>query len=200
MDVLSYIVNHATTGMTFYQMAESLNNNRLTEYVNRKAQYMSSSAVYTHSVLALSQDPGEFLPFSAYDDKGGYCETSINDEFIIMIFEKYVNDHRAEMNTMWESIPVSPVLSMDNTFNISKRVVEYDRNSKLYIKNNKTSYLFTMGCDNTIQDYCPAIGSQGDYHRAALTRIVDKCKRQQCDLPKHIVVDTCCESRPLIQR
>jgi hypothetical protein len=117
-DVLQILLDDTVTPKSFDDILFGLTALRRTRYLQQRTVYEVACAHYR-----LKNEGADTTTYSAIDDVHGYNENLAEptSQYLIDVLKAYVHEHEKFMTTAFDSIPTFPVISLDHTFNISKR-------------------------------------------------------------------------------
>ena len=105
-----------------------------------------------------------FEDFSCLDSIQGFNEVLQPDvELIIEIFKLFVGTKAQEIDDFLDAVPIPPVLSMDHTFNVMKRTIDYNSEFKEYVAVENTALHVIMGGAGEVLTYSECVGTQASF-------------------------------------
>ena len=119
-EMFTYILNDALTPKSFEDIQAGIKAFRSRRYLQKRTEYEAAIDYYCKRH---NMSTSGFPEFSAIDDKKGYNEEPNVPtlKFLYDVFKGYVNDHKQFLLTAFDDVVPFPVMSIDHTFNVSKR-------------------------------------------------------------------------------
>ena len=175
IDVLNFIVNGATTSMSFSSIKSLLSTKRIDFYQNCMLKYYTSvdlelklgklNTLFTSSVNLETSEIKKNV-FSDMDDPMGFNDVdTMTENYIREVFQEYIENRKEIIEAYMNNSIVHPVQSMDHTFNVAKKTIKVSKTSitktitKDGIENN--GLLFMMSGDGKVTSYIRTINTQG---------------------------------------
>jgi hypothetical protein len=119
-ELFTYLLNDALSPKSFEDIQTGIKAFRYRRYLQKRAEY---EAAVDHFCKLNNMSTSGFAEFSAIDDIKGYNEDPNIPtlRFLHEAFKGYVRDNSDFMRTAFDNVPPFPVMSIDHTFNVSKR-------------------------------------------------------------------------------
>jgi hypothetical protein len=208
--LMQLIISDSLTSKSFFAIGEGIKSCRVAEYQRRRGLFVHQVEYYVKKLSAEhkhSRDTKKFLDevknipeFSAMDDPLGYNELlRVSDNYIIMLFEKWVTDRADVITAFMDTVPVHAVLKIDHTFRTPGSVFVDDMRERVRLpSSNKALVTMIYGnCQMAYQSLCT-----GETHTSIETgikEIIERAKKQGNDPPVMVFTDDCCSTRNCIQ-
>ena len=169
LEVLNFIINGATTSMSFSSMKTMLSTNRIDFYQSCMLKYYTALNLEEkcRNVTPFNTtENSEVEVFSNMDDPSGFNDVdTMTENYIREVFREYISDRKDVIEMYLQKSVVHPVQSMDHTFSTAKKTIKISKTSVTHtivkdgIANN--GLLFMMGGDGKVTNYCRTINTQG---------------------------------------
>ena len=181
LETLNFIVNGATTSISFSAMKSILSTNRVNLYQEKMIRYYTAVEYFkTRTGTHLFGESYNPIPFSDMGDRNGFNEVEVmSEDYIIDLFKEYISERKETILSYLTKSDIHSVQSLDHTFNISKKTIKISKTSNSsYSKNSidDNGFLFIMGGDGKITDFVRTKNTQGNSFKFL-------CKNKNNNLP-----------------
>jgi hypothetical protein len=204
------ILDDAMTSKTFYSIAEGIKSLRYQEYLRKRELYYSFVRSYVDTLVtknisandeALVTEIASVDDFSAMHDKACYNEMARpTDNYIIDVFERFVEDMQPIFDEYIENIPVDKTMSIDFTHNVMKRQFQQNSRTKKNMPIDQKAFLTITYGNGQVAFVTPTTIENQERIVEGVKRILNKAKKQKKHPPQIVWLDNCCDHREVIQK
>jgi hypothetical protein len=199
------------TSKTFYSIAEGIKSLRYQEYLRKRELYYSFVRSYVDTLVtknnisandeALVTEIASVDDFSAMHDKACYNEMARpTDNYIIDVFERFVEDMQPIFDEYIENIPVDKTMSIDFTHNVMKRQFQQNSRTKKNMPIDQKAFLTIIYGNGQVAFVTPTTIENQERIVEGVKRILNKAKKQKKHPPQIVWLDNCCDHREVIQK